>query len=513
MVENFLNTAFYIRLSREDSNKGESESIITQKKILSQYIYNKPEFILFDIYIDDGYSGTNFERPSFQRMIEDIEKGFINCVIVKDLSRLGRNYKETGIYMEEFFPKNKVRFIAINDGYDSDSNDFEIITPIKNIFNEQYSRDISKKVRTSFKAKQKEGLFIGAFSCYGYKKSEKDKHKLVIDEYSSQVVKRIFALYIEGVGKVGIAKILNREGVLCPSEYKKINGEKYINGNRNVNTYYWTYSTIHKILKNEMYIGNMVQGKTKRVMKGKSEAVEENDWVVIKNTHQPIIDLNTWNTVQNLLKNRSSNIDFKSDINIFSGFIRCGECNRSMVKVKTKYGLRFNCGSYRRYGLKICSGHSISYDYIYNIILDDFNKFLNSVPNVEEIINSCSNSNSDKNILLESVEKMQKVLNSIKNKKKELYLDFKDGLLSKDEFIAIKNDYCSIESIYKENIKNAMYQIENYEFENDNFLNMLSTNKRIENLDRTIISKIIDGIYVYKDRRIEIRYRFYDDNN
>ena len=212
-----FSVAMYIRLSREDGDREESESVDNQRKLINNYLQGKDEFLLHDCYIDDGFTGTNFQRPNFQRMIEDIEAGKVNCVIVKDLSRFGRDYIDTGRYLERYFPDNEVRFISVTDNIDSMKQAYDMLLPIKNIFNEQYARDISKKVHASMTIKQKNGEFIGAFASYGYKKSPSDKNKLIVDEYAAVVVRRIFDLYIKGNGKIRIAHILNEDGIVNPA--------------------------------------------------------------------------------------------------------------------------------------------------------------------------------------------------------------------------------------------------------------------------------------------------------
>ncbi|MDE7275438.1 MAG: recombinase family protein, partial [Lachnospiraceae bacterium] len=252
--EMFFHVAEYIRLSRDDGDKAESNSISNQKKFLADYIKERDALLVYDIYIDDGFSGTNYERPAFRRMINDIEAGKVNCVIVKDLSRFGRDYIDTGRYLERYFPERNVRFISITDNIDSFAQAYDMLLPIKNIFNEQYARDISRKIHASVLTKQKAGEFIGAFPSYGYRKSPSNKNRLVIDEYAAGVVRRIFALYNAGCGKLRIAGILNEEGILCPSAYKNANGEHYRNTGRMDTVSYWSYSTIHRILQNEMYL-------------------------------------------------------------------------------------------------------------------------------------------------------------------------------------------------------------------------------------------------------------------
>ena len=240
-----LQTACYIRLSREDGDKAESLSIANQRLQLTQFINNNKELALFDFYVDDGYTGTNFERPNFKRMIEDIENQNIQCVLVKDLSRLGRDMPKTTSYVKEYFPSKKIRFISINDSvdkryYDVDTSE-DMLIDFKNMFNGLYPRDISSKVRSTFRSKQGNGQFIGAFASYGYKKSPTDNNKLIIDEEAANVVRRIYQMYLGGFGQRTIVKQLNDEGIPCPSEYKKQCGLNYHNSNRLDSTSYWTY--------------------------------------------------------------------------------------------------------------------------------------------------------------------------------------------------------------------------------------------------------------------------------
>ena len=327
-----FHAAIYIRLSREDGDKEESDSIGNQRKYLAEYVSKSEGLTVYDTYVDDGYTGTSFHRPGFQRMLADIEDGKVNCVVVKDLSRFGRDYIDTGRYLERVFPELGVRFISVSDGIDSIRQAYDMLLPIKNIFNEQYARDISKKIHATVASKQKAGEFIGAFASYGYKKSPIDKNKLVVDEYAAGVVREVFRLYVGGMGKQSIAKRLNAEGVLCPSAYKRANGDNYKNGNRLGNASYWTYATIHAMLKNEMYLGNMVQGKKHQRMRGRQKVVGKENWVIVNGTHEAIIDLETWEKTQKLLQKKHKDIDLETNKNIFAGFLQCGDCGRSMMK-------------------------------------------------------------------------------------------------------------------------------------------------------------------------------------
>lgn len=512
----FFYVALYIRLSREDGDKEESDSVANQRKLLLDYIEEHAEFILVDIYIDDGYSGTNFERPEFKRMIKDIEDGKINCVIVKDLSRFGRDYIDTGRYLERFFPEMDVRFIAISDGIDSMKQAYDMMLPIKNIFNEQYARDISKKIQATVKTKQHSGEFIGSFASYGYKKSPIDKNKLVIDEYPAGIVKRIFNMYISGVGKQKIARILTDEGILCPSAYKQLNGEHYRNINYKENTY-WTYSTINSILHKEIYIGNMVQGTKHQSMRGRQNRVAKEDWIVVSKTHEPIIDQETWDKAQSLLRRRTRQLDLASNQNIFAGFIRCGDCDAAMARVSwsradgTKTD-SFYCGTYKRYGRKYCTPHTLPLKLLEQIVLDDLKKIIQSIDDLEALVKQkpVNQKRNAEGKIQEQISKADAELGKIRKWKQSLYEDYKEGILTKEDYITYREDY-----IYKENLLlrqiESMRQIQAEDEENvlkSPWVRRLLQLREVEKLDRVTIVEMIDKILVYDNRRIRIIYNF-----
>lgn len=514
---NSFQTAVYIRLSKEDGDKEESDSVGNQRKLLTEYIAKKEDLILHDTYIDDGYSGTNFRRPSFQRMITDIESGKVNCVLVKDLSRFGRDYIETGRFLERVFPDLGVRFISISDGIDSLKQVYDMLLPIKNIFNEQYARDISKKVQTAVKTKQKAGEFIGSFTSYGYKKSPTDKNKLIIDEYAANVVRRIFDMYIQGYGKQRIAMILNNEGILCPSEYKKVNGLNYNNPRRLEGTTYWSYPTINSILNREIYIGNMVQGTRYQRMRGKQKKVPKDQWIIVENTHEPIIDMETWSKVQMLLKRRTRKLDLETNKNIFAGFLKCGDCGRSMTKMiyKNKDETRifdFYCGTYRRHGKQYCTPHRIPLKVLEDIVLDDLKKIVGSVDDLKSLVKSQNlNIEKSKQIVNTEINKTKLELERIKKLKKSTYEDYKEALISKEEFISYREDYAKKESLF-------LKQLEALEKKKDEdvidnvfelpWVKRLLDLKEIESLDRSIVVEMIHHISVYEDKKIKISYNF-----
>lgn len=512
--------AVYIRLSREDGDKEESDSVGNQRKLLLNSINKREDCILYDIYIDDGFTGTNFKRPDFQRMIADIEVKKVNCVMVKDLSRFGRDYIETGRYLERVFPELGVRFISVADNIDSLKQAYDMLLPIKNIFNEQYARDISNKVQATVRSKQKAGEFIGAFTSYGYKKSPTDKNKLVIDEYAGEVVKRIFDMFLQGMGKQSIARKLNAEGILCPSEYKKFNGENYKNPTRLQTTYYWTYSSVNNILTNEIYIGNMVQGKKHQFMRGKQYIVEKEKWVKVKNTHEPIIDVQTWEKTQKLLVQKNRDIHLKKNVNIYAGFIKCGDCGRSMMKnfwyLKDRSrSYSFYCGTYKRNGKGYCTPHTLPFHVLDNIILNDLRQIINSIENMQELVkkNVCITDKVMKSTDQE-LKKLQKEFDRINKLKKSIYEDFKEELISKEEYLSYRQDYLQKEELYARQIET----LEKRKTENESqnifeapWIKRLLELKEIEELDRDIIVEMIDQITVYEGRKIKIAYNFSDE--
>lgn len=503
----------YSRISREDGDKIESESIGNQRELIKSFVKKHKDMRIVDYYSDDNYSGTNFNRPEFKRMYEDIKSGKVNCVIVKDLSRFGRDYIDVGNYIQKVFPKFGVRFIAINDNVDSNVRQYDMITPIKNIFNEQYARDISDKIISTFRNKQEQGQFIGAFASYGYKKDPNNKYKLIIDEYPATIVKRIFKLFCEGKGKISIARQLNDEGVLCPSEYKKSIGEKYTNSHKLQNTSYWTYSTIHNILCKEIYVGNMVQHKSNCSKFNYGDVqVQKDDWIIVENTHEPIIDKDTWNTVQGLLKRRTRQLSFQNNVSMFAGFLCCGDCGRAMAKITWNKNIRYVCGTYKRYS-KVCTSHSISEDKLISIILEDINYILSKINNVRHIVeesqkinSECKMNANDKDGLLN----VEAQLNKIKHLKKGVYEDYRSGLLTRDEFIEYKADYDkqeqNIEKLIQDMTNKNMSE-EEVIIESD-FVKSLKNMKRIEKLDRIILESFYDKIYIYEDKKIKFKYKF-----
>ena len=361
--------ALYMRLSKDDDGAAESASIITQRKMLRSYAAEHG-YVVFDEYVDNGWSGTNFDRPDFKRMIADIEAKKVNMVITKDLSRLGRDYITAGQYTEIYFPSKGVRYIAIHDGYDSDSP-YSDIAPFKNVINEMYARDTSKKIRSAFATKMQDGAYIAAFAPYGYQKDPVDKNHLVVDGQSGQVVKRIFRMAAEGAPPAEIARSLNERGIPPPAVYRCMTHDGL-----EVSAYSkrqeWTSATITKMLRNVVYLGHIAQGKTTKIS-FKSHLTLSNprdEWIVVENTHEALVDQETFDLVRRRTMARTC--EKKGTFyNLFSGIAKCADCGRNMSTTGTrKKGSPANltCGGYKLYGAEECSNHFIDYNVLYEIV-------------------------------------------------------------------------------------------------------------------------------------------------
>lgn len=500
------NTAGYLRLSREDGDRAESDSIANQRKLLEQYLSAHPELNLIEFYQDDGYTGTNFDRPAFRRMEADIEAGKINCVLVKDLSRFGRDYIEMGRYLERVFPAQGVRFIAVNDHVDSQQGRYDMLLPMKNIFNTQYARDISDKVRSAIHTKQQRGEFVGAFPSYGYQKDPANHSHLVIDPAAAQVVRRIFDLFEQGWGKIKIAKQLNAEGIPSPSEYKRILGERYHNGRKIDQTTYWTYATVHRILQNQMYAGNMEQGRNYRpTMHGKAVQLDRSQWAVVPGTHEAIIGAEQWERVQALLHKRTRQLSFDQNQSPFAGFLRCGDCGRAMVKTRRAGGIYYSCGSYKRYGPTVCTKHSISHAVLEGIVLHDLNQIISSVQNLrslaEEAKQPSSRGRSGER------ERLEGGLERLYRLKKSAYEDYRDGLIRREDFRRYQSDY----ERQERELSAQLQQLENVQEEDlllHPWVQSLLQHGKLTSLDRVTVAETVRQILVFEDGRIEITYTF-----
>ena len=501
----------YLRLSKDDGyEKIESNSITSQRLIIQNYIRDNLDAECVTEFIDDGYTGLNFDRPDFKKMMHSVNAGEINCIIVKDLSRFGRDYLSTGQYIFDDFVLRGIRFIAINDGYDSSKSNSSdnFMMPMKTMMNNYYSMDISDKVQKSFRAMQSDGKFTGAFPSYGFKRDEVDKHKLVIDHDVAPIVNMIFDLFIEGQGKQSIAKILNSKNIPCPAEYKKISGCHYRNAMILENTYYWTYSTINNILRNEMYIGNMVLNKSIRV-KPRAKAKKNNieNWIITENTHEAIITKEKFELVQTLLVKRGRQLNLNQNISIFAGFIICGDCGRAMSKIQYARGNEtvYVCGSYKRYTKAVCSRHEVSQTDLEKAIIDKLNEY---IAKSDIIINKTDTASE---INLESIKKYNDLMNIVKIRKKKLFETLSDGLISKEEYTEYKETYDTQEKQYLAMIESIEQENKQENSDKMIWIKTLQTKKKIDKLDRSILADTVEKITVTETDdtvHVDIRFRF-----
>ena len=512
--------AIYCRLSNEDGDKEQSDSIKNQIEIVRSFIKKEENILEIGLYIDDGYTGMNFDRPDFQRMMNDIIKGDINTVITKDQSRLGREHIETSNYLEKVFPTLGVRYISVLDNYDSLTGSNEDIAPFKSLINDMYSKDISKKVRGAFDAKRKQGNFIGAFAPYGYKKDPNNKNKLVIDEYAAKIVRKIFNYYLSGIGKQGIARRLNKEGIICPSEYKKEKGLNYVNANKLDSTVYWTYSSINRILKNEVYIGHMVQKKQEKISYkiNKKRDVDKEDQIRVKNTHEPIIDKETFYLAQKLGKTQTRKLKFNEKVTIFAGLLKCADCKRAMSKTTNKWKgketVYYVCGTYKQYGKKHCSSHRIREDILSNIILEEIKKEAKKAltqQDIEKLEKSYKDKKHGSNVYLTNVRKLEDKISSIRRYKQKALESYTDEILTKKEYLTYKQLYDKQEQELEGKIKELeKLQEENKEKKEQHeewvhkFINYIN----IKELNREILIELVEEILIHKNQSVEIRFRF-----
>ena len=525
--------ALYIRLSQEDSDNGtekqESNSVTSQKTLLNEFIEEHDDLIVYDTYIDDGFTGTDFNRPSFQRLLEDMRSGNINCVIVKDLSRLGRNYIEVGNYIEQVFPLFNIRFIAINDSVDSFKNPTStntILVPFKNLINDEYCRDTSTKIRTSLNGKKKKGEFIGAFPSYGYIKNPKDKHRLIIDESVADIIRNIFDWNVnEGLGKIAICHRLNDLGILNPTGHKKLElGQNYNNYGIQDNTYTWTPSTIRNILNNEVYIGNTVQGKrrTKSYKVHKVEAVPKEEWVRVENTHEPIIDKETFEKAQEMSRRDTKVSQKTKELSVWAGFLKCADCGRAMNKKSStnKSGSKYEyyiCSTYRKKSNKLCTKHTIKEELLEKAVVQAINLHIDLLINTEEIIKQI-NQSSFQNLKNENIENMimtkQNEISKISNFKRTLYEDWKIEDITRDEYLEYKQKYENDIERLKLNIERLQNEKQKYENQNQSsnkWIEKFKEQKGITELSRDIMMELIDCIYVHDNGNITIRFKFEDE--
>lgn len=542
-AKELYSVGIYLRLSRDDSvlgksadkgggcsraqpcscgkhGKAESNSIGSQRDIACAFVRSRKDMEIHDIYVDDGYSGANFDRPEFKRMMEDVNAGKVDCIVVKDLSRFGREYIEAGRLIQKTFPALNVRFIAITDHFDSltaDYNESALVLPVKNFVNDAYCRDISDKVKSHQKIKREKGEFIGAFTVYGYRKDCRNKHRLIPDEYAAQIIRNIFTWKTDGMSTLAIAERLNGLGILSPMEYKKSKGEKYTTGFRTGIKAKWSAVAVRRILVNEIYTGTLEQGKSEKINYkiDKYRLKSKDEWVRVEGTHDAIIAREDFDNVQRLLQTDTRAGGGAKQAHLFSGLLFCGDCGEPMIRRTNRYKgtekVRYICST-RNKG-EGCTRHSVAEEELKQALLAGLRLQTELFTDKEKVL-----SHMEKlEISFEEIRRFEQEIARLSKEQEQylslrsgLYEDLKNGVITQDDFHAFRGIYEEkyaktqetiagqeemIRSCLKEGVASGMR------------LQRFKEEPGLTELTRDALVTFIEKIYMYEDKRIGIKLK------
>lgn len=527
IIDQTFKVAIYLRLSKEDDDlscssgaKSESNSISNQRKLIYDFMKSHPELELYDEYKDDGKSGSNFDRAEFQRMMKDIEAGKVNCVVVKDQSRFGRDYIDVGKYKEKIFPKLGVRFITINEGYDSLSatSSDDLAFTINSFVYDFYVRDISTKIRTNLTAKKQNGEYAGAFVAYGYVKDSNDKSKLVVDQFAADVVRDIFRWKIEGLSPQNIAVRLNELGIPSPAEYKKLSGSNYKTSFQTSSKAVWSHVSVRRILKNEIYLGVMIQGKrTTPNYKTKTVVTKaESEWLRVEGTHEAIISVRDFELVQELLRDDTHCRAGDVTVPVYAGRIYCGDCGAAAVRKTVSYAGRryvyYVCNA-NKHDKTVCSRHSIREDILGQVIYQTVRHQIDLLLDVDKALRQFENLSWEKHKLKQldaSIEIQEEVVRKNNTLRLGIYEDLRAGLLDRSEYESLKKELA-------ERIAEATAAIEKLNKEKREILDGVSKQQswieqfrqyeNVTELTRPMVIHLIERINIFEDSNIEIVFR------
>ncbi|MDD2217332.1 MAG: recombinase family protein [Eubacteriales bacterium] len=521
--------AIYCRLSQDDGDLGESGSIQTQKAILTRYCKDN-HIAIGEIYCDDGYTGQNFNRPDFRRMMDDIDVGKINVVIVNDLSRFGREYAEMGLIIEHYFEEKGVRFISLYDRVDTAKSKDNLIMAITNVMNSFYARQASSKTKAAHRARAQDGMYLAGHALFGYMKDPNDRHKLIIDPPAADVVQTIFQLFADGVGYVRMTKILRERKILNPMAYFNQNNPDYFKSDYWRKPFDWHATSVRSILMNQAYIGNVVFGKTK--VKGlfdkKRIPAPQEEWIIVENMHERIISRELWDTVQQLMKSRRRE-NSKGEVQMFAGLVKCSKCGSSLNvnfdKKKGKY-TGFSCWVYKNYGKDRCTSHAIGWKTMNQLVLEDIRRNAKAAklatPKYKEMLIAAKTEKKRQETEkckreLKTVDKRIAELDKIMNK---LYEDLALEKVSEERYQTMSKGYEAEQSGLKER-KNKLTEIitkaESVYESIEKFLPIIKKYTDITELNTHILNELIQKIVVYektdnpdgsKSQLVDIHYKF-----
>lgn len=509
-----IKTAIYCRLSDEDKNKkslqDDSESIQNQKNLLMKYAIEK-EWDIYKIYSDDDYSGLDLDRPEFNKMIKDAEERKFDIILCKTQSRFTRDMELVEKYLHNKFIEWGVRFVTVVDGVDTLDKYNKKSRQINGLINEWYSEDISESIKSVFRLKQKSGKFIGSFASFGYLKDEKDKNTLIVDEVAAETVKAIFNLYLQGNGTQRIASILNERKIPNPTKYKQIQGLKYKNASLKDDYGFWNKTTIKRILKNEIYIGNMVQHKRKKVnyKSKKFKNLKPEEWMIVNDTHPAIIDKETFYKVQQKLNSKIRS-DGKGEAHIFAGKIVCMDCKNTMNKMSNgKEYVYLRCKLYSVNSKKgLCSSHSIRLNHLQNIVSAKVRKYINELcdaENIGRILSKEHGMNNKLKLLEKQLIEVEKEFNKCCDTLKNLYLDKMKSVITEEEFAEYNKIFLEDKkniSTKKELLENDINNIKNIFSDDEYFKSIVKRYQNFTELNYAMVNDLIDFIEVgEKDKK------------
>lgn len=522
MIEWYI--ALYVRLSKEDGDKVESDSIQNQKRIIEQYIkylQDQGEVIVsVKVYSDDGYSGGNFERPDYKRMIADIEAGKINCVIFKDNSRLGRNYPELGRLMEDYFPQKNVRVISVLNHIDSwkDPQGYcSAIVSFSNIMNDDYIRQLSLKIKCTFTMKRGRGEFLGNYAPYGYMKSPEDKHKLIVDPEAAEIVRMIFNWYADGVSASGIVKQLNALQIVPPSVYKTQNGckgfAKHSSGGMKRNI--WSITSVNTMLKDEVYIGNLVQGKFKSASYRTKKMVraDESEWTVVEGTHEAIISDEVFTIVHDRFARHTRVAPNQRVSYLLSGFVKCAHCGSRMNRHVSKGRSRFRCMS-RVYDPTVCQCPSVKESVLEDVVLKAIQSQIQELVDAKAVMDAARKdvpSGRSQNEYLLALNRAEREKRRLADAKFRLYDTFEKGVIDQDEYIQFKaryNDEIAEQNDKIERLQSDLREIKESRKQDDEFIAFFKEFGNISSVDRDVLNRLLDHIEVTDASHIDVYFKF-----
>lgn len=524
-----VRAAIYCRLSKDDDLSGPSASIQNQRELLCRYC-EEQGWRVAGIFQDDGYTGLNMDRPDFQKMLGAVERGMFDVILTKDLSRLGRNYLQTGQLIEEFFPRNRVRYIALNDAVDTNiEND---ITPFRNILNEMYSRDVSKKVHSSYLTKAKSGKFTGCLAPFGYKKDPLDKNRLVIDEDTAWIVRKIYDYARNGSGPNRIRRRLEDEEISCPAWWNRQKGlrdhiTKFERENPEHGRFVWDFTTIKEILSNPVYIGAIASQKVNYRFKiGWMGDKRREDWIIVEGMHEAIIDRDTYDIVQEKVKSRKR-ADAWGNFSLFAGLVKCGQCGSTMNirRANQKGNDRiYTCSRYNKYGKAHCTQHRIKYDTLYGIVLEQIRScaekaLADEQEAAEQLRENCQADEQAERLLIEqSIAEDSERIDALERIISRVYEDMVAGRITEDNFNRILERSQTEQTTLKNRVtlnRQRLTQQDQEQEDNTRWLEIIKDYADIQELDAVTLNRRVQKIVIHEDidsdttrQTVEIHFNF-----